>query len=169
MLRVGHVTNEVTKLNCVSNFLFLFFIFSPVLKPSHPKILVHIAGVFGLKRSMKYKVNIMCPSIDRLALDQICQHTCVLFYFTFHWPVSYIHRLDERNEESVSAVMNIGVITGTPNRIECIWKYSVSTDKVKLNCHFPDHGRNCMTHRQVLKAVNAKIIHTAVQLCLTSC
>jgi hypothetical protein len=43
------------------------------------------------------------------------------------------------------------------------------TDKPERNCVFPAPGRNCMTHRQAQTATAAKIIHTTVQLCVTSC
>jgi hypothetical protein len=47
--------------------------------------------------------------------------------------------------------------------------YRAFTDKGESNCHFPAPGKNCMTHRQALARIVAKIIHTTMQLCLTSC
>jgi hypothetical protein len=51
-----------------------------------------------------------------------------------------------------------------------IWPASTAfTDIVTRNCHIPAPGRNCMTHRPALTATAVKVIHTTVQLCLTSC
>jgi hypothetical protein len=47
--------------------------------------------------------------------------------------------------------------------------YSASTDEAERSCRFLVPSRNCMTQCQALTATAAKIIHTTVQLCLTSC
>lgn len=51
-----------------------------------------------------------------------------------------------------------------------VWKrerntyYSAFTVKIEYNCHFPDPGRNCMTHSQELQSIHdtCYLIHTAV-------
>jgi hypothetical protein len=50
----------------------------------------------------------------------------------------------------------------------CVVNNNASTDKVKCNCHFLAPSRNCVTHWQALTVIVTKIIHTTVQLCLTS-
>jgi hypothetical protein len=59
----------------------------------------------------------------------------------------------------------------TSCHILVLWfnNHSEVTDKPERNCHLSASGRNCMTHRQALKATAAKIIYTTVQLCQTSC